>query len=294
MQQPLSLYIQLEKGQLANIECVAKAALSFSEAVKEAAFIIDPSMEVEVCLLSGTEGSLDLNTFIRAIKDTVLPADKAEQKARLKAIVVGVLGWFAMEGASWSVSKILDHFTQEEKADLSDEAILKIAEKTAEIIERKAAKPQVQAIFVALSKDPAVTGVGISQTHATQPDFIVPKSDFPNLSGLTDRIEQQTGKRTIEDEDRVVLISPVLIQGTKRRWKVLTRFGEIGATMADFEFQEALYAGQLPIPLRAGIEMDVTIQTTQERIDGIWTPTEYKISKVHKIHSGEQQPDLIL
>ena len=93
---PISLYLDLAEGESANIEVVAKAALAWSAAVKELAYVIDPSMEVEIELISGTEGSLDLNACLKAF------AKFAEQKPKLATVIVTSLTWFMGQTGSYT------------------------------------------------------------------------------------------------------------------------------------------------------------------------------------------------
>ena len=73
----LNLYLELEPGQLADLEVVARASISFVEAVREVAYIVDPSVTIRLELESGTEGSLSLNSVIKYIKKQVSdPVDK--------------------------------------------------------------------------------------------------------------------------------------------------------------------------------------------------------------------------
>lgn len=56
--QPINLYLDIEPGQVADIEVVARAALAFSKTIKEVVFVLDPSLEIRVEIASGTPGSL--------------------------------------------------------------------------------------------------------------------------------------------------------------------------------------------------------------------------------------------
>ena len=64
---PLSLYLDLEKGATADLEVVSRAALAWSAAIKDLAFILDPSIEIRVEIASGTPGSFSLNSLIRTV-----------------------------------------------------------------------------------------------------------------------------------------------------------------------------------------------------------------------------------
>ena len=100
--QRISLYLDLVPGQKADLEVVARAALAFSAAVKEAAFILHPGMEITLELQSGTEGSLSLNTIIRWVKATAVP-----DRATLRALGYLVLVWFAADVRTYGVGEVL-------------------------------------------------------------------------------------------------------------------------------------------------------------------------------------------
>jgi hypothetical protein len=69
---PLSLYLDLEPGQTADLEVVAKASLAFVAALKEIAFQIDPLLEIRVELDSGTKGSPSLNARLKSARERYL------------------------------------------------------------------------------------------------------------------------------------------------------------------------------------------------------------------------------
>ena len=66
--EPISLYVDLHPGEAPDLEVVARAAIAWSEAIKEIAFLLDPSTEVRIELKSGTEGSLSLNGLLKAVR----------------------------------------------------------------------------------------------------------------------------------------------------------------------------------------------------------------------------------
>src|SRR5947208_9697632 len=89
---PVSLYLDLQPGQKVDLEVAARAALAFAAAIRETAYIFDPSMTVRVELLSGTDGSLSLNSLIRSIKLRDLVTRK-----RLIALAITATLWFTHE-----------------------------------------------------------------------------------------------------------------------------------------------------------------------------------------------------
>ena len=100
---PVSLYVDLEAGQKPDLEAVARAALAFASAIRETAYIFDPSMTVRVELVSGTDGSLSLNSLIRSIR----PGDVITKK-RLIALAVTAALWFTHETGRWTYDEVLN------------------------------------------------------------------------------------------------------------------------------------------------------------------------------------------
>ena len=49
--EPFCLYLDLKKGQLIDIEVAAQVALALGAAIRDAAFIMDPSIKVRIELL---------------------------------------------------------------------------------------------------------------------------------------------------------------------------------------------------------------------------------------------------
>src|SRR5438874_1636491 len=105
---PVSLYIDLEDGQKPDLEVIARASLAFAAAIRETAHITDPSIAVRVELISGTDGSLSLNTAIRAVRAA---SARVVTRESLIAVAATVATWFTLETEKWAYEKILDHVT---------------------------------------------------------------------------------------------------------------------------------------------------------------------------------------
>src|SRR3712207_4195742 len=85
---PISLYVELAPDRRGDLEVISRAAIAWAETIREAAFLTDPFLDVRVELISGTEGSIDLNSEIRrlagAVKRSV--SDTLSDRKKLKAI----------------------------------------------------------------------------------------------------------------------------------------------------------------------------------------------------------------
>jgi hypothetical protein len=238
-QQPVSLYLDLVPGQKADLEVVARAALAFSAAIKEAAFIIDPGIEISIELESGTPGSLSLNTIIRKIKETAKP-----DKTTLTALGLTVLYWFAADIRTYGVIESLNHILKgEPELHLSEKDLNLITNSVTKALKAKVASEHVQEVYRQLEEDSAIQGVGATTTPGIRPAQIVPRHDFPVRALEAPPTETTAEERTRTTTEHVILVSPVLLQ-SHRRWRVLTRHGEVGVAMEDNDFLSDIVDGR--------------------------------------------------
>jgi hypothetical protein len=283
---PVSLYLDLDPGEKADLEVVAKASLAFAAAIKELAYLLDPSIEIKIELTSGTEGSLSLNSVLKAIKDA------SDQPVTLKALAITSILWFGGQIATHEVQKWLDAEIGPSPT-MSDADAAKVADMVTKAMEKKIAQRQVQQVYRELAKDPHIKGVGATLKPATKPTVIVPRSQFAERSGGTQIEEVIVTKRERTTEEHVTLIKPVLLKA-HRRWRFSYRHGEFSAPILDDEFLERLYDGKLGINLAGGIEMDVKLQTIEEFRDNVWVITGRNVLKVLDTRRSIEPPALPL
>jgi hypothetical protein len=272
----VSLYLELEEGAVADIEVVAKAALAFSKAVKDVAYIIDPSLELRVELASGTRGSLSLNSIFRNLK-------KANgETITLSAIGLVVLGWFGATVSDFGKDELKDIiknlFHQEEQFTPAQQAQLKAI--VTKAINEKAAAPHVQQVYRELERDPAIKGVGATPKAGDRPAVIVPRRQFAERAGERIVQEEANRRRTTTDRVHVALISPVLVPGD-RKWRLQSAHGEFGASIKDKQFVDMALSGRLAIPLATGIEMDVQLETIEDFKEGVWVVHDRNVLHVY-------------
>jgi len=290
MQETVSLYLDLEQGQKADLEVVSRVAIALSEAIREVAYVLDPSIEIRIEFVSGTEGSLSLNNVLRTI------ADKATDPETLRTIVVVVVLWFAKEGASYGFQKGMDlvvgsaPITQK----LSEDDIAKIADRVKFVIDGGVAKQQVEQVYRELERDTAIKGVGATPLPSKRPDSIVPREEFSTRSGdINGSVEVLPDRRERVSEEVLTLISPVLLPGS-RRWRFSSREGEFGAPIQDQEFLDNLLSGTIALPMTAGIQITAELKTVEEFRDQVWHPTERSVSKVVSVKAAPGQSSLPL
>src|SRR5258706_16305025 len=106
---PITLYLDLEPGKVADLEVVARAALALSAAIQDLAYVVDPSLDIRIELASGTEGSLSLNTILRNLKD-----HKGESLT-LGALALIILTWLGGHALDYAFDKVADAITGNEE-----------------------------------------------------------------------------------------------------------------------------------------------------------------------------------
>ncbi|QQP93578.1 hypothetical protein IGS68_31630 (plasmid) [Skermanella sp. TT6] len=287
----LSLYLDLEQGELADLEVVAKAALAFSAALREAIYVIDPSTGIKIELVSGTEGSLSLNSLISAVKNQ----NSKITNRSLGALMLLAAGWFGPEVAAWGLGKTMDFLLEQVQGEktYTKEEVEEIIELATKASKNEVAKERVGDIFKELAKDSAVKGVGVTPKPGKKPDHIISRNEFPVRSGEPLESAVTDLRRTSTTEEKVRLISPVLVSGP-RRWRFSGRTGEFGAPIRDVAFLESMANGALAVPLASGIEMDVMLETTEVRKKGVWEIIERNIISVIKVYPPVRQASLSL
>lgn len=279
---PVSLYIDLEKGQVADIEVVARAALAFSAAIKDLIYVLDPSLEVRVEIMSGTEGSLSLNSIIKSLKK------KAGEKPVLAAAVAMVLSWFG----NYTFDELMDALRN--KGELSDAEMQEIADKVVISLERRVAQPHVRRVYEELGSDKAVKGVGATTVAGERPRSIIPRAQFEEKAeGAILPEVTEVRRRSRKRKERVVIISPVLLSSATRRWRFRSAEGEFGAPIKDTAFLEDLITGRVVLPMTGGVELDVLMETEEELQDGVWVAQEYTVWEVLARHYPPVQGNLL-
>jgi hypothetical protein len=206
-------------------------------------------------------------------------------KPQLYSIALVVMGWFANDIRAYGVSKFLDHYlTPEQRASLSDEDIQRIIKAAQASIEGKVAKAPVQQIYRELERDTAIKGVGASTVPGVRPPNIVPRDEFQTRAGLVSEADnRKPSKRAKITKERVTLISPVLLP-RDRSWKFYApQYGEFGAKIKDEKFLDSILSGKRKISMRVGIQLDVELETIEERIGHVWLVKDRTIKNVIRV-----------
>ena len=282
---PLSIHLELERDTAADLVTVARASLALSDLIKRAALLADPQLDFRVELVSGTEGSLILNSRIRGL------AEKAKDKRALITLVV--LAALAIGGdiRSWSVSQILDwakaNIIETEAAPSSEEEE-QLRSTITEAVTNQVAERISERFFSALESDHSIQAVGVSSSPNIKPAYFVERSEFPERSGQLESDLEET-ERTRFTETTLVLVAPIL-KPSKKMWRFIGETGEFSAEVHDSDFLDAIYSGSLEIPMVAGIQMDVELSIKEVREGPVWSPRKFVIERVRSYRApGHQQ-----
>lgn len=118
----------------------------------------------------------------------------------------------------WVYEKALDHVTgMNEDIHLSDAELNRIAVRVTENIEKRTAHHKVEAVYHELEADPAIKGVGVPKRAGTRPEVLVPRAEFSRRAVGMELIESaEIVKRTRRSRERVTLIRPVVVAGSRR------------------------------------------------------------------------------
>jgi hypothetical protein len=301
---PLSLYLDLKPGEAADLDVVAKAALQWSAALKEIAFIVDPSCELRIELESGTAGSLSLNAKLRAIGPAIKTAAgnamaaAGQMKAiatdpqTVRTVVISVAIWAAMNGAEYAFGRLLDYMTgadaPPEAAALSDEDKADIARRVVEALRNESATKPVRSMYRELERDTAIVGAGITARPGKRPEHVVPRERFSEMAAQPEPQVQEADKRTVPERMRVRLVRAILERGDKR-WGFRGPYGEFGAPVKHAEFLDAVLSGTSPVPMVEGIEMTIDLETSEELEGGVWVPKKREVVRVLELHPPSTQ-----
>jgi hypothetical protein len=281
MAQFLTLYLDLEDGNNADLERVALASLHWAALIKEAAYLIAPDAQIRIELVSGTEGSLSLNSIVKVFK-----GQKALSRAQARTIAFAVVGYFALETVGYGYSKLLDTIFESENT--SDQEISEILEKIDALKKDKEARKRVEEVFRTLDDDPSVSGIGVGARPAEKPAFIVPKKDFSQIYHRSTIIQEESKKRRRVSRETLNLVSPILVEGD-RKWRFSFHEGQFSAQIKDADFLTAVLSGTSGLEMMAGIQLDVELERREEFDGKVWVIKESIIRKVFSVKSPMRQ-----
>lgn len=298
MEVPVSLYLKTKQGEHPDLKVAARAAIIFAEIIESITAEIDPDLEVRVEIVSGSEGSLGLNTLNKiveratavaaAAKQGVLSGLKKHEKARFLAVYVALQ--ILDNTISWSQEQFMDWMASDdapaEVRTMSDAERRALASDIADQLRRSENSEKVQKLYGQVAKDDRIEAIGVT----SEPK---PATKLLYRGEFTDKaIEPDDADKVTRDRFEVTLISPVLEFG-ERRWKLRGPYGEFGAPIKDKEFLRSALTGETNLHLQGGVILDVEVSTHQRLTDGVWEIQLRTVDKVFGWREGPVQVDLL-
>jgi hypothetical protein len=276
----------LKEGEKADFEVVGRAAAAFAEAVKEISYILEPGLEVRLEFDSGTEGSLKLKAILKSVHSP------ESRRAALLAIIGTVGTVLITDLRGYGTGKLLDRlFAAEQRQQLSDEDVERIAKAVMDIKQGRIAKAPMQQMFKQLDRDPTIESVGAITKPDDKPSDPVPRSEFQIRAGIAPIVQTSPRSRTTPSTERLTMIRPVLLD-SDRPWRFDSPLGEVPYRMDDKKFLKDLLDGKVHLPMKKGIQITAKVETDEEFEGGVWVPILRRITKVTRVHKKPESEDL--
>jgi hypothetical protein len=247
---PLRLYYSLAEDHTANAEVIARASLAFIAGVKELAYVLDPSIKIQIGIQGHAEGSLWENLLL------LIDKARAEYHARPTryGLALAALAWIMSPPFERARDIAWQPFIDKYLPDASSEYVAE-AQRLIDMAQNgRIAVREKEQFYREVGRDTGIVGVSAT-IEREPPTWGVPRSDFASYSGQAPVLESSLDRSTVGPM-RVIILSPVL-EVSNRRWKFATAQGEFGAAIKDREFLEKIVAGQTGVRMRGGVELDV-------------------------------------
>ncbi len=275
------LHFELAPGQFADTKIVAEALIRWAELVEAAVKAIEPAGAVELEIVGNERGSLRFPQIIKFVEQGVTDIDAAwQQFPYIRKAVIGSAHTLAVGVVGGIISASLAPEVQ--KVEIADGAQQAKAEMEAKIGESIPVREASRRFYQIVEKDPAITGVGVAQSHEDDP-IIVPRSEFHARSGLWSIEEDPAPAQEKVDEWDVVLLKAPFSH-KRLAWQFSRDGLTFSALMDDAQFLLAVKEGRVPINLQEGVVMRLRIAYT-ERLEGQVWKAEPKSRRIVKVIS---------
>ena len=287
--QPFSLYIDLAPNTKADLEVVAEASLAFVRALRAAARELAPDQVLRIELVSGTEGSLSLNSIIKFVHGNL-----RVDKATARALAIAAAGWFLAQGGQWVFGKSADFMmemvTGPKEAPvpitngLSKDEIEKIATELTKLQRSPEVQRNVGQIYRSLDRDVSIRGVGLRLDDLRIPPLvIVPRSEFNSRVTDAREIQAVESHRNRVVTETVKLVTAVLDPKSRRKWVIETSEGTRSALMKDGMFIKLLDEGKITTRLSANMKLEVELLFSEKKTGDQWKIADTTIVRVKRI-----------
>ena len=263
----LSFYVDVQPGELADLEIVSSAAIAWSQAVKAAALALYPEDEIRVSLIAAERGS---SNWLAKIERSSINKG-AERLARgwktLPLVVrlgIGLVVVIPVTAKpTWEYWTGTEGFSEQQKEELRD-------------IVSETRTPSVashqQQMYRIVQRDPKITGLGTGVPATPfRPKPIIPANQFALADGLFNLQEELPAERVLTPTLDVVVVTPRL-ENAQRSWTFRQEGipGTFDAIMKDQRFLAALDRHAVREQFRSNIPMRIRLEVKERMVEGEW------------------------
>lgn len=260
------LQFDLKEGEFADAIIAAESLIAWVKAMQEAARVLDPNEQIRVEIIASEQGSL--KHLLRVVEEFVGDVKSgAGEYPNLRALAIGV----ALATGPVLLDHMLPSGTQTVELSEQDRQLLRDMQNR--IRQDKATETATKRFYRTVEKDHAVTAIRVGQQHESEPQIVIPRSQFPDRGGLWDLEELPA-----PEEARHAVWNVVLLRASfthePRAWTFSRDGLPFSAKMEDPDFLAAIAAKTVPITLQEGVMMQIEVEY-RERLDGqVWKYVE--------------------
>lgn len=268
---PAILEFGLVEGRNIDAVVAARALIEWTEAIREAARIVDPTGSVSVTLLSAEPACLRFSTVLKFVEEHIFEniSEKLAPYPHIKQFLA--LNVLILPGAVIG-GMVVNAAMAEDPA---------VAEKQQQVADSPIVQQRVRTFYRIVQTDTAIKNVAVRQASDGPPIILVDRSEFAERSGLWEADDDPGHDRAGGGVWDVVVTHPVAIS-KPRVWRFMRDGLPFQAKMVDRDFLKAIKNGTLPLVIQEGLIMKVRV-SYRERLDGqIWLPIKgtYQIDQV--------------
>lgn len=290
MSQIVGLYLDTNPEEPPTLKTLSELVLSFDALAEEIAFVIDPSSKLILRVQSVEDGSISIRSIIEFAKE------QAPSKSVCWAIIGTLLGWLAQDTRAYLTGEAVKKMIIEEQIDIPEKEAEEIADMVVKKLRDGVGRKQYREFLEGVESDKSIRGVGVITDSDDHPKIVFPRDDLiSRLSQMNEDDESEPEKvREYEYRDRLVVISPVLIDSKDRRWKFSGPNYDFGAPVKDGSFLERVLSGKIVVPMTSGVIVDASYKIKEENTGGGWRPVYHEITEVHGVEAPMTQKSFSL
>lgn len=265
----LILQFDLDPGRNADAITAAEALIAWVEAAREANHVMDPMSVLDVDLISADAACLRLWTAIKFIdRKAAAAAQKLDEVPFVKKLVVAtVLG--VPPGVIGGL--VVVALQPEATVHLSPDGRAQYEHQNERVQRDPVVQQKVQKFYQKTTKDPGISRVSISERRDGPPLISVPRSEFPERSGIWLPQEEAPAQRPAGGIWDVIVTHPVAI-GRPLTWGFMRDGLPFKAKITDERFLAGIRDKTLHLEVQEGAQMKVEV-TFQEELHGSnWVP----------------------